>query len=54
MLENRLPGERPDRHPAAGTWERTVFMSEGGFKIANWSPTPRKGFASTRLRHRRR
>ena len=23
MLENRLPGERPDRHPAAGTWERT-------------------------------
>ena len=23
MLENRLPGERPDRHPAAGTGERT-------------------------------
>src|ERR1700730_6545068 len=23
MLENRLPGERPDRHPASGTWERT-------------------------------
>src|SRR6202040_917691 len=23
MLENRLPGERPDRHPAAGIWERT-------------------------------
>src|SRR5256885_7290958 len=23
MLENRLPGEPPDRHPAAGTWERT-------------------------------
>src|SRR5580692_325532 len=23
MLENRLSGERPDRHPAAGTWERT-------------------------------
>jgi hypothetical protein len=23
MQENRLPGERPDRHPAAGIWERT-------------------------------
>src|SRR5580704_5539254 len=23
MLENRRPGERPDRHPAAGTGERT-------------------------------
>src|ERR1700738_2589513 len=23
MQEDRLPGERPDRHPAAGIWERT-------------------------------
>src|SRR6202049_2757907 len=23
IQENRLPGERPDRHPAAGIWERT-------------------------------
>ena len=23
MQENRVPGERLDRHPAAGTWERT-------------------------------
>jgi hypothetical protein len=23
MQENRLPGERPNRHPAAGIWERT-------------------------------
>ena len=23
MLENRLPGARPDRHQAAGIWERT-------------------------------
>src|ERR1700720_2697959 len=23
MQENSLPGERPDRHPAAGIWERT-------------------------------
>src|ERR1700732_3512353 len=23
MQENRVPGERPDRHPAAGIWERT-------------------------------
>ena len=23
MQENRLPGERPDRHPTGGIWERT-------------------------------
>src|SRR5580704_14462482 len=49
MLENRLPGERPDRYPAAGTWERTSprFRRDRSRRDAAGADFP--GYAENRL-----
>jgi hypothetical protein len=54
MQENRGPGERLDRHPAAGTWERTShrFHRDRSRRPDSAAPVPLgcgQGFRAARL-----